>query len=106
MGFSYLPIWCNLHFMAYEIQFISRLINLRCFDLLNMFELAFRYIDDICILNAPSIGMFLDPSQDRSANNLWWISPLGLVEIKPKMMVTLPENSSWALMPIFLAFGL
>lgn len=62
MGFSYSPMWYNLYFMAYEIQFISRLIMLRHFDLLSTFEQAYRYIDDICILNAPSISMFLDPS--------------------------------------------
>lgn len=39
--------------------------------------------------------MFLDPGQDRFANNPLWIYPLGLVEIEPKMTVTLPENSSW-----------
>lgn len=37
MGFSCSPIWCNMYFMAYEIQLISRLLNLNRFDLLDIF---------------------------------------------------------------------
>lgn len=103
MGFSCLPLWCNLYFMAYEIQFISRLLKLRRFDLLHLFEQAYRYIDDICILNAPTITSFLDPSHERIAENLQWIYPLNLVEIKLEMTTTLPDHPRWGIDAHFLS---
>lgn len=103
MGFSCSPMWCNLYFMAYEICFISRLILLRRFDLLDIFEQAYRYNDDICVLNAPSIDKFLDPDQDRSSDNPWWIYPLGLMEIKPEITSTRFENPNWGIDVHFLS---
>lgn len=95
MGFSCSPIWCNLYFMAYEFRFISRLLKLRRFDLLKLFEHAYRYIDDICILNTPDVDIFLDPKQDRTPDNPWWIYPLNIVEIKSEMTSTIPGYPEW-----------
>lgn len=103
MGFSCSPMWCSLYFMAYKIHFISRLILLRHFDLLDIFEQAYRYIDDIYILNALCMDRFLDQEQDRTPNNPWWIYPLHLVEIKLEMTITRPEHPDWGTNAHFLS---
>lgn len=102
-GFLVLSLWCNLYFMAYEIRFISRLVLLGRFDLINTFEHASRYIDDICILNALDILKFMDINQCRMDENPWWIYPLGLVEIKPEMSETVLDNPRWGIAAHFLS---
>lgn len=97
MGFSCSQLWCNLYFMAYEVRFITRLIKLKRYDLLPMFEHSYRYIDDICILNAPTIAYFLDANQMRTPDNPWWIYPLDILEISPEMTKSTLENKDWGI---------
>lgn len=51
MSFSCSPLWCNLYFVSYEIKFVQRIARLQQHHLLPLFEAAYRYIDDLCILN-------------------------------------------------------
>ena len=62
MGFSCSPLWCNLYFLYYEAGFVTRLAKLGRTDLMKRFRYAFRYINDLCILNNGDIGQFLDPN--------------------------------------------
>jgi hypothetical protein len=82
MGFSCSPIWCNLYLASYEIQFIQRLARLGRMDLLSKFKYAYRYIDDLCFINAQNPRDFLSPSQPRTQDNPYWIYPLNVLEIK------------------------
>ena len=85
MGFSCSPLWCNLYFLQYEVSFISRLAKLGRIDLMKRFSYAFRYIDDLCIMNNGDILQFLDINSERVASNPFWIYPLGIVEIKQEI---------------------
>lgn len=49
------------------------------------FRYAFRYIDDLCIMNNGDVLQFLNPNADRVATNPFWIYPLGIVEIKQEI---------------------
>lgn len=82
MGFSCSPLWCNLYFLHYESNFITRLAQLGRVDLMKHFKYAFRYIDDLCILNGGDIIQFLNPNSKRIDENPFWIYPLDIVEIK------------------------
>ena len=85
MGFSCSPLWCNLYFLYYETSFISRLAKLGRTDLMRRFRYAYRYIDDLYILNNGDVLQFLDPNSERVASNPFWIYPLGIVEIKQEI---------------------
>lgn len=85
MGFACSPLWCNLYLMHYEILFIQRLARLGRTDLLNKFQNAFRYIDDLCWLNVGNPMDFLSPLQERTRDNPYWIYPLNVLEIKPEV---------------------
>ena len=82
MGFSCSPLWCNVYLLHYEINFIQRLARLGRSDLLGLFKHAFRYIDDLCWLNTINPQQFLDPEQQRTKDNPFWIYPLNVLEIK------------------------
>lgn len=84
------PLWCNLYFMAYEIQFVTRLVRLGLYGLLPRLEHTYQYIDDICALNNQEFTRFLDPDQPRVSDNPWWIYPLDLVEIKSEISESVP----------------
>lgn len=85
MGFSCSPLWCNMYFLHYEINFIARLASLGRTDLMRRFRYSFRYIDDLCILNNGDVLQFLDPNAERVASNPFWIYPLGIVQIKSEI---------------------
>jgi len=85
MGFACSPLWCNLYLMHYEILFIQRLARLGRNDLLEKFQNAFRYIDDLCWLNVGNPMEFLSPQQERTSDNPFWIYPLNVLEIKPEV---------------------
>jgi hypothetical protein len=95
MGFSCSPIWCNIYLCAYEAhlaQFIQRLANLGRRDLLLKFQSAFRYIDDLCLLNVSNPHDFLSAKQPRSHDNPYWIYPLNVLEIKEETASFDPNN--------------
>jgi hypothetical protein len=99
MGFSCSPLWCNLYFLYYEASFISRLAELGRPDLMRRFKYAFRYIDDLCILNNGEVLQFMDPNSVRVASNPFWIYPLGIVEIKSEIdrfSATYPQRGTSA----------
>lgn len=85
MGFSCSPLWCNTYFIAYELQFMQRLAQLKEFEVMRLFHHAYRYIDDLCIINHPSICRFLQPQAIRSPDNPYWIYPLDVVDIQPEL---------------------
>lgn len=92
MSFSCSPLWCNLYFLAYEIQFLLRLSALHWYDLMQYFRSAFRYIDDLCILNNEIIHLFLQPESLRVDENPFWIEPLEVVEIKTELDTYKPDR--------------
>jgi len=85
MGFSCSPLWCNIYLISYKVRFIQRLASLGRKDLLNKFQYAFRYIDDICWINVGNSQEFLDPQQPRTSDNPFWIYPLHILEIKTEV---------------------
>lgn len=85
MGFSCSPLWCNVYLLSYEIKFIQRLARLQRTDLLSKFHSAFRYIDDLCWINAGNPMEFLSPSQARTPDNPFWVYPLDMLEIKSEV---------------------
>lgn len=96
MGFSYSPLWCNLYFVAYEIQFMMWLAKLGHFYLMPAFAHAYQYIDDLCMLNHPDILNFLQPNTPCDQSNPFWIYPLPLVEIQTELDVTRDLLPGWA----------
>lgn len=62
--------------MSYEIKFIQRLAKLGRVDIMEKFQYAFRYIDDLCWINNGEAQIFLDPQQPRTSSNPFWIYPL------------------------------
>ena len=85
MGFSCSPLWCNTYLLFYEIGFIQRLAKLGRIDLMQRFQYAFRYIDDLCWINTTAPMEFLSPQQERHETNPFWIYPLNVLEIKSEV---------------------
>lgn len=71
-----------MYLLAYEVQFIQRLARLGRKDLLAKFHSAYRYIDDLCLINVGNPRDFLSREQPRTLNNPYWIYPLSVLEIK------------------------
>jgi hypothetical protein len=71
---------CTL--LAYEAQFIQRLAHLGRSELMAKFQTAFRYIDDLCLINVKNPRDFLSTQQKCSPDNPMWIYPLTVLEIK------------------------
>lgn len=92
MGFSCSPIWSNMYLLAYEARFIQHLARLGRKDLLTKFQSAFRYIDDLCLINVQNPRDFLSTSQIRSENNPFWIYPLNVLEIKEETSTFDPHD--------------
>ena len=92
MGFSCSPIWCNMYLLSYEIKFIQWLAQLGRIDLLAKFQYAFRYIDDLCLINVQNPKDFLDPNQVRTETNFYWIYPLNVLEIKEETSAFAQDN--------------
>jgi hypothetical protein len=82
MGFSYSPIWYNMYLLSYETKFIQRLARLGRRDLMAKFQHAFRYIDDLCLLNVMNPCDFLFQNQLRTEQNPFWIYLMDVLEIK------------------------
>lgn len=82
MGFACSPLWCNMYLLFYETRFIMRLVELGRCDLLEKFQHAYRYIDDLCWFNTGLPLQFLSPNQPRVPENPFWIYPLDVLEIK------------------------
>ena len=101
-GFSCSLIWCNLYLASYEIQFIQRLAQLGCMDLLSKFKSAFRYIDDLCFINVQNPRDFLSPEQPRTPNNPYWIYPLHVLEIKEETTGFSPKTPSKGILAHFM----
>jgi hypothetical protein len=85
MGFACSPLWCNIYLLSYEVKFIQRLQTLGRMDIMEQFQHAFRYIDDICWLNVGNPQDFLSPLQPRTDTNPFWIYPLHILQIKPEV---------------------
>ena len=85
MGFSCSPLWCNTYLLYYEVTFIMRLARLGKSNLLGKFKSAFRYIDDLCWLNAGNPSDFLNPLEPRTESNPMWVYPLDVLDIKPEV---------------------
>ena len=92
MGFSCSPMWCNLYLLVYESRFIMRLAKLQRPDLMQKFKNAYRYIDDLCLINVTCPREFLSPSQPRADSNPWWIYPLHVLEIKEETTSSASDN--------------
>ena len=82
MGFSCSPIWCNMYLLAYEAKFIIRLAKLGRTDLMSKFQNAYRYIDDLCLINVQNPHEFLSQHQPQVESNPFWIYPLNVLEVK------------------------
>lgn len=92
MGFSCSPVWCNMYLLAYEVKFMQRLARLGRKDLLAKFQSAYRYIDDLCLINVGNPRDFLSPEQPRTLSNPYWIYPLSVLEIKEETTSFDPYN--------------
>ena len=68
--------------MSYEIKFIQRLARFEQTTILAKFKYVFLYIDDLCLINVGEANIFFDPTQLRHTDNLLWIYPLDIIEIK------------------------
>lgn len=102
MGFSYYPLWCNLYFVTYEIQFFIRLAKLGLYFHMSSFLHAYRYIDDLCVLNHPEVLKFLQPLSPRLPTCPFWIYPLPIVEIQTELDATREDLPDWGLAGHFL----
>jgi hypothetical protein len=85
MGFPCSPLWCNTYLLTYEVKFTQRLARLGCTDLMAKFLYPHCYIDDICWFNVGNPQAFLCPTQPYTEENPFWIYPLQVLEIKPKI---------------------
>jgi len=82
MGFSCSPVWCTMYLLSYEMKFIQRLAKLGRSDIMSQFQTAFRYIDDLCLMNVGNPRSFFNPQQPREDTNAFWIYPLNILTIK------------------------
>lgn len=71
--------------MSYEIKFIQRLARLVHTSIMAQIAYAFKYIDDLCWLNASNAKIFFGPTQPRMISNLYWIYPPRIIDIKMKV---------------------
>ena len=83
MGYSCSPLWCNLYFALFEINFIKRLSKFSMFQELKAFKLSFRYIDDLAFINNRFIANFLNENEPCTNDNPKWIYPLHIIQLKP-----------------------
>lgn len=102
MGFSHSPLWYNLYFVAYEIQFMMRLAKLGLYIHMSAFEFAYCYIDDLCVLNNLDILKFLQSVVIQEATCPFWIYPLSIVEIQTELDSTRDQLLGWGLAGHFL----
>jgi len=85
MDFACSPLWCNMYLLFYESQFVQRLARLNRPDLMTRFKHAYRYIDDLCLINNGMVGQFLSAEQPRILDNPFWIYSLQVLEIKTEI---------------------
>jgi hypothetical protein len=97
MDFSCSPIWYNMYLATYEARFILCLARLGRKVLLNKFQTAFKYIDDLCLINVQNACDFLSPKQPRTEDNPFWIYPLNVLKIKEETVAFNPVNKLWGL---------
>jgi hypothetical protein len=82
MGMHVSSIFCDIYFAWYEYHFIWRAIMTGKYMLAAAYRYAYRYQDDLTVLNNPSVHIQLDPTQTQSCANVNWIYPLHLVSVK------------------------
>lgn len=66
---------------------------------MSKFKFSFGYIDDLCWLNVRDARLFLDPKQPRTPDNIFWIYPLDIIEIKLEVIqisYVSPKHGIWA----------
>lgn len=68
-GFYCSPKWCNMYLATYKARFILHLVRLEKKDLLTKFQIAFRYIDGLCLINVQNPRDFLSPKQPHIEDN-------------------------------------
>ncbi|GBG89059.1 hypothetical protein CBR_g48771 [Chara braunii] len=66
MGLACSPIWCDVYFFRYEYQAMQRMLRSGLHELVAAFRYTFRYVDDVCSLNNPSVRDCFKGSCDRS----------------------------------------
>ena len=77
------------YLFTYELQFVRALVDNKCFDLLTIFALTKRYIDDCLSLNNPHFQKFALKSQDEVVEN-------GIHGIYPSCLSLNLEQSSFS----------
>jgi hypothetical protein len=82
MGFACSPLWCNIYFLFYECQFITKLAKLGKINIMGIFKYAARYINDMCLINVWDSNLFLDPYNPRIEDNPFLVYPLDIMQIK------------------------
>ena len=81
MGADYSPDACNLYFMSYEHNAVQRMCRLAADvecrkQLCREWRYCFRMMDDIRLVNAPTLAGFLkNPVAPGNVNSIGWIYP-------------------------------
>lgn len=81
MGADYSPDACNLYFMSYESSAVKRMCRLATDanqqrQLCSEWLYCFRMMDDIRMINAPTLASFVrNPDSPGDSNTLGWIYP-------------------------------
>lgn len=102
MGFSCSPLWCNLYFVAYEIQFMMRLAKLGLYIHMSSFKFAYHYIDNLCMLNNPDILKLLQSSTPGMLLAHFGFTPCQLQKFRQKLDIMRDQWSEWGLVGNFL----
>jgi len=81
MGASYSPVLCNLYLLTYELAaFKKHLYLVSCYQfklrLISEWKLYMRYIDDIRLVNAPTLSNWIiNPVHQGLTDSFKWIYP-------------------------------
>lgn len=78
-----------------------RLAKLGRYPPMSPFLFPYRYINDLCILNHPEIGQFLQPDMPRDPSKPYWIYPLPIVEIQTELDSTRSDLPTWVYLVIY-----
>lgn len=91
-----------MYLATYKARFILHLVRLEKKDLLTKFQIAFRYIDGLCLINVQNPRDFLSPKQPHIEDNPFQIYPLNVLKIEEETVAFNPVNKLWGLQAYFM----
>ena len=103
MGYHLSSAACDIYFIRYEYTHVQRAVLLRHYTVACFSRYAFRYQDDLTVIDAPGFQACLHEQAPQLASNVFWIYPLHLISIKETTVYNHDANADSELTLTFLS---